>query len=205
MWAAWFLFGLLWFMFAWMSLDTIRPAESLDIQIHTPIFKQNCTSKSVSCIDDCNFLCVESNGVCVGGTCVVETSPSLDCNAEKGGVVMLNTTPQWICLCTDPSIWSGPTCDTLNPDVCEHGMFVYEGLSQFQCVCPFPYKKITLEGKVHCLEKHLMWFFDKASMINEEPKGARPPLPRKTLPHIFPELVTPQLTRITLGRITNPP
>lgn len=165
MWAAWFILGLLWLFYAWMSLDGVRQTSSTKLQLFEPIFKQSCSTKSVSCADDCSFLCVEKDTQCIGGKCVIKTSMSIPCRQEKGGIPMLDATPKWICFCTDPTIWSGPDCGQLNPDVCEHGMFIYYALNKHECVCPYPYRKINVNGKVHCVEKHIAQFFVDHSMF----------------------------------------
>ncbi|KAG8156219.1 hypothetical protein JTE90_011129 [Oedothorax gibbosus] len=165
MWTAWFLLGLLWIFYAWVGLDSVHPSTASTLQLFEPVMKQSCSSKSVSCVDDCSFLCIENEATCVGGKCTVKTSntSTVPCEQGKGGILMVDGTPKWICFCTDPEIWSGPDCGQLNPDVCEHGMFIYYSWNQFQCVCPYPYRKVTVKGKVHCVEKHVAGFFDQTA------------------------------------------
>ena len=159
---AWFLLVLLWLFYAWMGLDSARPSSSSKLQLFEPIFKQSCSSKSVTCVDDCSFLCVENDAKCIGGTCTVKSPQPIPCNQEKGGILMLDATPKWICFCTNPTIFSGPDCGQLNPDVCEHGVFIYYKFNQYQCLCPYPYAPKHVDGKVHCVEKHISRFFEES-------------------------------------------
>lgn len=155
----WFLFLLLWIGFLYLPTVS-KPSPSIRIQ--EPIYQQNCSAKRIDCVDDCSFLCVERQAQCVGGVCVPKDQGQLECNKEKGGRLMLTKDPvrSWICLCTDETFWSGPACDMLNPDVCEHGAFLYNGRNDNLCLCPTPYKKVVVKGKPHCLDTVLANFFD---------------------------------------------
>lgn len=171
MWSAKSLFFLLWIGFAWMLLTSssdVPTATRIQIQ-HSPS-KQNCSAKEIKCVNDCSFLCVEKESRCVGGICVVEQN-KLNCNSKKGGMTILTNDPvnHWTCLCTDSSFWSGKNCDVLNPDVCEHGVFLYEGRNDFTCLCPYPYQMITVNGKPHCVEKHVANFFPDSLGRQVEP------------------------------------
>lgn len=171
---AWFLFGLLWIVYAWIGLHDTDPSNSASkIQVFEPIFKQSCESKPVACVDDCSFLCIEDNTQCIGGQCVPYAPSPIPCDQQKGGILLLDATPKWVCLCTNPTIWSGPECNQLNPDVCQHGMFVYYTSERYQCVCPFPYRKITTNGKEYCVEKHFARFLSEGQEY-ETPIGPCP-------------------------------
>lgn len=167
----WILFAFMWLAFAWMSVSSTDTPNMLHMQMQVPVFQQNCTSKTIPCVDDCSFLCVEQKVKCVGGACVVKKDDDpIDCDTEKGGMLMLSSfpTPHWKCLCTNESIWSGPACDTLNPDVCERGVFLYTNRNSEVCLCPFPYRKALVNGKWHCLGKPHTHFFPKGyGMVNE--------------------------------------
>ncbi|GFS31592.1 uncharacterized protein NPIL_31071 [Nephila pilipes] len=161
MWSAWCLFLLLWMGFVWMMMTSSVPETKSHVQVQIPVFQQNCAAKSIKCVDDCSFLCVEASTRCIGGVCVLQPDKPVECHAEKGGMVMLanDPVPYWMCLCTDATYWSGPKCNTLNPDVCEHGVFLYKGREDYMCICPSPYQKVVLKGKPHCLERRLANFF----------------------------------------------
>ena len=171
----WALFALMWVAFAWMSVSSAAdPPAHLPFQIQVPVFEQNCSSKTVACIDDCSFLCVEPKARCIGGVCRVDPKDdALACNTDKGGMLMLRADPvaTWMCLCTHESIWSGPACDTLNPDVCENGVFMYKNRDNAVCVCPFPYKKTLVNGKWHCLDVPLSHFFEESYGMFQERIG----------------------------------
>lgn len=167
MWAAWLLFLLLWVGFLWMPKSSVPVSQ---IKVQTPVFQQNCSSKQVQCVDDCSFLCVEKQARCVGGVCMTDEQAPVECNTYKGGRLMLasDSVARWICLCTDETFWSGTSCNDLNPDVCEHGAFLYNARDDYLCICPEPYKKVVLNGKPHCLENHMSNFFQEdVNMLNE--------------------------------------
>lgn len=170
MWSAWLLFLLLWIGFLGTpSHVPINPP----INIHTPIFQQNCSSRQVECVDDCSFLCVEDYTKCVGGVCVTNENAPIKCNEKRGGRIMLakDSVSRWMCLCTDETFWSGASCDELNPDVCEHGTFLYNARNDFLCICPEPYKKVLLSGKPHCLEPYMVNFFQENQELVKEVVG----------------------------------
>lgn len=146
----WFAFVLLWMALAWALLSNPHSAKSKRLRIHAPAIKRSCASQWVSCVDDCSFLCIEPGARCVGGVCQTRKQ-NIACQRNTGGVLVLND-GAWTCLCTDNAFYSGPDCGDLNPDVCEHGTFLYSGRDNFYCVCPSPYTKVALDGKPHCLE-----------------------------------------------------
>lgn len=160
----------MWLAFAWMTFSSPDRPTSLSMQVQVPVFKQDCSSKAVPCVNDCSFLCVEQKVSCAGGVCVVDEDVSdIECDTEKGGMLMMTSTPfpKWTCLCTQESIWSGPACNMLNPDVCEHGVFLYRNRNSSLCICPYPYKKIFIRGKWHCLGKPQSNFFpETGAMVN---------------------------------------
>ncbi|GFY67237.1 uncharacterized protein TNIN_228361 [Trichonephila inaurata madagascariensis] len=124
MWSAWCLFQLLWIGFVWINMTSTVPETMSHVQIQIPVFQQHCAAKLVKSVDDCSVLCVVKSVPCVGGVCVLQPDEPVKCNTEKGGMLMLakNPFPHWMCLCTDATFWSGPECNTSNPDVCEHGV-----------------------------------------------------------------------------------
>ena len=166
MYAAWFIFFLLWVVYAWVWKEThFTNSKDLDIKIDAPLLKRNCSEKEVPCIDDCSFLCFEKNTECVGGIC--ETKKSLQpCNEQTGGMRIMIHEPvsQWSCICTDSRFYGGPACDQLNPDVCEHGSFHYFSRTKFSCICPLPYKLLKIGSIPHCIEERMMGFYDPLSM-----------------------------------------
>ncbi|GFU74702.1 uncharacterized protein TNCV_2430921 [Trichonephila clavipes] len=89
------------------------------------------------------LLFVQKSVRCTGGVCVLQPDEPVKCNTEKGGIVMLakNPVPHWMCLCTDATFWLGLKCNTLNPDVSEHGVLMYKGRDDYICICPSPYQK----------------------------------------------------------------
>lgn len=170
MWAVWLLFLLMWMGFLWTPKPTQTHAK---IQVQEPTFQQNCCTKKIHCVDDCSFLCVENSVKCIGGVCVPDSHAPIECNTERGGRLMLTNdpVPKWICLCTDETFWSGPACDTLNPDVCEHGAFLYNGRDDFLCLCLEPYKKVIVNGKPHCLENYMVNFFHEDLQVVKQNIG----------------------------------
>lgn len=171
MWTAWIVFGLLWVGFAWMSVSPRDLSDAFPFEIRVPVFQQTCSTKPVPCVDDCSFLCVERTAKCVGGVCAVDSNQPLDCDTQKGGIPMLSQypVPTWKCLCTDESIWSGPACNTLSPDVCENGTILYRSRDSIGCLCPKPYKKFLVNRKWHCLDRHVTNFFKSpaAGLVEE--------------------------------------
>lgn len=161
MWSAWSIFFLLWLGFAWIMLTTPSDiASAPSIQVQVPTLKQNCVSKKIKCVNDCSFLCLEKKNRCVGGVCQAELD-KINCNTSTGGIAILmkEPVPHWTCLCTDSTFWSGKECELLNPDVCEHGVFLYKSRDDFTCLCPYPYQLITINGRPHCVEKYVANFF----------------------------------------------
>lgn len=159
MWLVFFLIvlGLAW---ALLSPQSRTSTTSIRNNIYGPVMKSNCSHKQVACIDDCSFLCIEPNAKCVGGSCNVEYET--DCDTDRGGIPVLtgDDVKQWSCLCTDSDIWTGPTCNTRNPNVCEKGVFLYKGRNKHQCVCAWPYEKFTsADGVEHCVDKHVYRFY----------------------------------------------
>lgn len=166
--ATWFTFLLMWFAFLWAMWPHSASKSEKTIQVQKPIFKQNCNVNRVPCIDDCNFLCVEQNTKCIGGIC--QSNPSdIECSEKTGGVTMAIKEPtlHWSCICTDSTFFEGDACDTLNPDVCEHGIFVYSDRNHFNCFCYPPYQLIFIHGKPHCVERYVLYFFTEEHLSYE--------------------------------------
>ena len=163
MYAAYFVFLLLWIAYAWSWKEMeINSNEDLNIQIEAPLFKQDCTEKEIPCIDDCSFLCIERDAECVGGIC--ESRKGMPpCNEKTGGmrVLVKDPVPQWSCVCTDARFYGGKACDELNVDVCEHGSFHYFSRKKFTCICPLPYKLIKTGTTPHCVEERMLNFYDE--------------------------------------------
>lgn len=158
-----FAFLLLLMGFVWVCVQSAPTRPKRTIDIREPIFQRNCLSTHVSCVNDCSFLCVEDSARCVGGTCVVteDKDDTVPCDRDKGGVRMLvnDPAPRWKCLCTDATFFGGSDCSRLNPDVCEHGVFLYSGPNKFLCLCPEPYESLMVGGKPHCVEQKMARFF----------------------------------------------
>lgn len=63
------------------------------------------------------------------GVCVPSQSTKIpDCNKKNGGMLVWTgwTNPdvmEWTCICQYPDFASGPTCETINPNVCKGGTF----------------------------------------------------------------------------------
>lgn len=154
-----YVFFVLWLVLVWTLWQPTRKDLS-HVQVHSPTFRRECFENNVPCVDDCSFLCVERDVQCVGGTCRIQRQAEIPCRTDRGGMrVMVNEpSPHWICLCTNSAFFSGDDCGTLNGDVCEHGVFLYTDRENNECLCPEPYKRVTLRGKPHCLQKHLATF-----------------------------------------------
>jgi hypothetical protein len=158
----WFVFFLIVLGLGWALLSPQSSKRLTAINVFAPTLKTNCAFKRVACIDDCSFLCVESNAKCIGGTCRVHKEDT-ECRTENGGIPVLtgDDLKHWSCLCTDSEIWSGPKCDRLNPDICENGVFMYKGRNRHYCFCPAPYAKLkTADGRIHCVEHYIYRFLE---------------------------------------------
>lgn len=135
---------------------------SSNLVVTAPTFQQNCTSKYVPCIDNCDFLCIEKNAKCIGGYCEpTDDLATVACETNYGGILMMSTepVPHWSCICTHASFFGGKDCSVLNEDVCEHGMFLYNNQNSHTCLCLPPYKLVIIEDKPHCIEKSISKFF----------------------------------------------
>lgn len=160
MYAVYFVFLAIWLAYVWTWKGSASRSV-VSVRTHAaPTFRQNCSVREVPCIDDCSFLCVDPDAKCIGGVCRPETKQPVACNASTGGVLMLskNPVPEWTCICTDSRFFRGRDCATLNPDVCEHGMFLYQDRRNYECVCPPPYVLIEMDTKPHCVEKKMKNF-----------------------------------------------
>lgn len=162
MWSTSLLFFLMWMAFAYMWWIPLTHRDSSRIQAKAPTFRQTCWTNKVPCINDCSFLCVEKNARCVRGVCRVddEEVDPLDCKTDKGGIVMMLDDLHWSCICTDSTFFGGRDCGTLNPDVCEKGVFLYNNRNNFQCLCLPPYELITIDNKPHCEKKAMTKFIN---------------------------------------------
>lgn len=169
MYATYFVFLMIWLAYVWVWRDmNLKPhVGKVSIRTDAPTFRSNCSTKKVPCIDDCSFLCVEKDVQCVGGVCQPEAQLNqIPCNAKKGGVLMMveDPVPHWSCICTDSRFFRGEDCETLNPDVCEHGMFTYKDRKNYLCICLPPYELVVIGTKPHCIEKKLLGFYDEFFM-----------------------------------------
>lgn len=165
------IFFMIWIAYAWAWRDMNQRSTGIaSIRTDAPTFRQNCNSKKVFCIDDCSFLCVENDAQCVGGVCQPQAELNqISCNEEKGGVRMMvnDPVPHWSCICTDSRFFRGEDCETVNPDVCEHGMFTYTDRKNYLCICLPPYEFIKIGTKPHCVEKKMLGFYDELTMKRE--------------------------------------
>lgn len=125
-----------------------------------------CDMEKVYCIDDCSFLCLNGEKYhCVENICVVKSSQKNDNDDCHMGIKLLiagtkSGIPQWQCLCTKPTIFTGKYCDKTIIDVCEHGIFLFGEDEFYNCICNPPYSLMWDEDKKpHCLETHWDRFF----------------------------------------------
>lgn len=150
------LLGLFWLFFPTSS----RHVQETPIQLEQ-IVQKHCLDESVSCIDTCDFLCLEPHAKCLGGKCLVSDTP-IDCQTRTGGMVVLTEKHgflHWTCYCTDSTFYGGPNCSEKVPDVCNHGIFIYKDVNRYRCICNYPYVKVEVNGKPHCLEPSMRGFF----------------------------------------------
>lgn len=156
MWSTWFVFLLMWIGFTWALLSKKTKESNTNIKITTLTFKSSCSKKTISCVNVCSFLCVETNAKCINGVCEVQEH-TIDCDSWKGGKVMMvnELISYWTCICTNPSFFGGNNFGTLNPDICEHGSFLYKNENTYNCFCPAPYKLLEVNNKPHCVEKKI--------------------------------------------------
>lgn len=160
MWNVSFLFFLLWYGFWFVAPTVVSEEQQPSFDVLQPTLKRNCSGRRVECIDDCSFLCVENGAKCLGGQCVVSSS-QIECDRDKGGIVLLARDPveHWKCLCTDPTFWTGEDCSELSQGVCENGIFIYRGLQDKTCLCHFPFRKLVLHDVPYCVDPTVMNFF----------------------------------------------
>lgn len=164
MYAICLVFLMIWTAYAWTCIpSTSTDTTAVILKMDSPVFRQDCSAKQVPCIDDCSFLCTESNVTCVGGTCQTQLNQIPPCNFKRGGVLMMipDPVPHWSCICTESRFFGGGDCGTVHPDVCEQGTFLYRNRKHYLCICPPPYELVTIDSKPHCLEKKMTKFFEK--------------------------------------------
>lgn len=125
------------------------------------MIKEDCSSKTIKCIDDCDFLCSKAGFKCINNVCQ-RTQQNIPCDREFGGVMFMqnqNGIPFWDCICTNPTYYGGPGCTRLAPDVCKNGIFMYKGLNKHLCKCKSEDVHITLNDKDYCVSKAVSKFF----------------------------------------------
>lgn len=128
---------------------------------------KSCDIEKVYCIDDCSFLCLNGEKYhCVENVCVAKSyQENNDIDDCQMGIKLLiagtkSGIPQWQCLCTDPTIFTGKYCDETVIDVCEHGIFLFGEDEFYNCICNPPYVLMWDQyKKPHCLQKHWDRFF----------------------------------------------
>ncbi|GBN65591.1 hypothetical protein AVEN_112028-1 [Araneus ventricosus] len=155
-----------------VSFNFEIPSSQRRFEVREGVYRKNCETDTVHCIDDCSFLCIQSNAQCIGGECIV-LDDTIRCRHEYGGLVVLTTdgkeTRHWKCLCTDSSFYGGDDCGTLVSDVCENGIFLYKKRDHHLCICDFPFVKMVRNGKPYCLKPEWAAFFDTKEFVK---KGA---------------------------------
>ncbi|GFY74567.1 uncharacterized protein TNIN_303061 [Trichonephila inaurata madagascariensis] len=143
------------------------------VQIQIPVFQQNCAAKPIKCGDDCSFLCVEKSVCCAGGVCVLQPDEPVNVIRKKEACCFWPKNPFLI----DVSLYRCVfvQCSPFEPDVCEHGVFMYKGRDDYMCICPSPYQKVVLKGKPHCLERTLANFFPEEVQVRLVQEKTGPP------------------------------
>ena len=150
-----FILGLLFLFFPKKS-----PPNIYQLNIERMI-KEDCSSKTIRCIDDCSFLCSESGFQCINNVCQ-RAQQKIQCDREFGGVVVMherNGVPFWDCICTNPSYYGGPGCTRRAPDICKDGIFNYKGLNKHLCKCKAGDVYMKLNDKDYCVTETISKFF----------------------------------------------
>jgi hypothetical protein len=132
--------------------------------------KATCVNTKTPCdpndSNSCNNSCTEQELMCVnlddyqpsitksgeapkningGGHVCLPSRPNLDCNFNNGGAIVwtgygFTENANWSCLCTEPSVFSGPSCKTQNPSFCSGGTVTVDPNKSFDynnlCNCP---------------------------------------------------------------------
>lgn len=147
-------------MFLFFPRKTIPDLYQLKFE---RMIKEDCSSKTVKCLDSCEFLCTDSKFQCINNVCQKDAKP-IECDKEFGGVIVLselNGVSYWECVCTNPSFYGGPECKTKAPDVCKNGIFFYRGLNRYLCKCKADDVRLTLQHKDYCVSKGVAKFFER--------------------------------------------
>lgn len=120
----------------------------LNFNVEKNIDKNKCETTLTYCLDDCNYLCKETGYICSKNICM-KTIPNVPCNEENGGIVALVNAPNvgkyWECICQYPQIFSGPRCETRNPEFCREGTIIPPN----ECLCDHE-TKLTIANFVYC-------------------------------------------------------
>jgi hypothetical protein len=141
-----FLFIVLCLLLKFPRFPTPTPKLGLSLETRE---KRDCLHQTVRCVDDCDHLCSGNNKfLCLHHTCVSNPS-QVNCNADKGGMLVLKGVSDWQCLCKYPHIYNGPSCDDKNPLFCEEGNVVHR-FKGIECDCPHPKIKIDRNGFSYC-------------------------------------------------------
>jgi len=101
------------------------------------INKCNDSNRNQLVCTDVNKLQPDNTNINGGGKICLPPVPTVSCNVKNGGALLWtgygSTNQQgWDCLCTQPTIWNGPSCDIKNPSYCSGGRLD----SKFNCSCP---------------------------------------------------------------------
>jgi hypothetical protein len=101
------------------------------------INKCNDSNRNQLVCTDVNKLQPDTTNINGGGKICLPPVPIVSCNVTNGGALLWtgygSTNQQgWDCLCTQPTIWNGLSCDIKNPSYCSGGTLD----SKFNCSCP---------------------------------------------------------------------
>lgn len=159
MYLALFLYFLLGCLFLFFPKQI--PKDNYKINIEQ-IVKYDCSNHNIKCIDSCDFLCTDDKYKCVNNICQPDGKPQIPCDKTKGGIVILThfqDVPFWNCVCTHNSFYGGKDCSVLASDVCKDGIFIYQNMKRFKCICKNPDILLTLNNKPYCVSKQIQKFF----------------------------------------------
>ena len=140
------LFIYLWYVISKSSSppqkgSTIIPyqgSKSVDCSSTKTLCDPSNPTSCQTCLNTGEMQCVPLNGenVCL------PKQPDISCNTKNGGQYVwtgygMTQDQEFVCLCTRPEIFNGPSCDTPNPAFCSQGsvdMSKYE--TDKICTCP---------------------------------------------------------------------
>lgn len=140
-----------WFItFRLTKTKPVKLEARPQIELAADVKDIDCKLNSIPCLTDGNCLSLCSLPVykCQNYQCKLETPSNDDCNANHGGVWVLNNLDalgkaDWQCVCLYPEIFNGPSCNDKNQFVCRDGELSVNFVERVKldsedCICTYP-------------------------------------------------------------------